>query len=225
MLLSILIPTLEERRDSFRRLMEKLDRQIAGSSLAEQVEILCFLDDRRHSVGHKRNWLVEQARGEFVAFVDDDDGVSDEYVPMICRAILENPEIDCIGIKGRITFAGKSPRIFIHSIQYREYFSRGGIYYRPPYHLNPIRREIARRYRFADISYSEDIDWAMRVCRDKVLRNEYFIDEIIYFYASRRSWRYQRLLELSEPVRHALGLRLANRIRVRGWLKGILNRE
>ena len=45
-------------------------------------------------------------------------------------------------------------------------FLEGGVYFGPPYHLNPIRREIAYRYKFEDINYSEDIDWAMRICRD-----------------------------------------------------------
>jgi hypothetical protein len=42
-------------------------------------------------------------------------------------------------------------------------FKQGGIYYRPAVHINPIRREIARRYRFEEVSYSEDIDWAMQL--------------------------------------------------------------
>lgn len=61
----------------------------------------------------------------------------------------------------------------------------------------------------------------MRICRDQVLQKEYFIDEVIYFYYSRRSWNYQLLLDLSEPFRHALGLQLANRIRIKRLLKAL----
>lgn len=222
--LSILIPTLVERRARFERLSGKLRRQIVDHALAGTVEIVHCLDDRERSVGAKRNWLMDQAAGEFIAFVDDDDDVSDEYLPLLCRTLREHPAIDCIGITGVIVFAGGERRPFVHSLQHRRYVTRDGVYCRPPYHLNPIRRAIARRYRFEEISYSEDIDWALRLCRDRALRREQFIPRPIYTYHCRRSWRYQRLLDLSEPVRHALGVQLVNRIRLRRWLRTRLGR-
>jgi len=187
MLFSILIPTLEERKKQFQQLYQKLNQQIREHSLEREVEIVWFLDNKEHSVGFKRNKFIDLAKGTFVAFVDDDD-VSDDYVPLIYRVLVQNPHIDCIGIRGIITFSGRNLRLFVHSIQYREYFTSGGTYFRPPYHLNPIRRDIALRYRFADINYSEDVDWAMRMCQAQALREEYFIDKVIYYYYSRRSW-------------------------------------
>lgn len=217
MKLSILIPTIQSRQKQFQKLKKKLDRQIAENSLLEEVEIVCFLDNRNHSIGFKRNKLINSAKGMFVVFVDDDDDVSDDYVLLIYRAIINNPDIDCIGIKGLITFRERMPRTFIHSLQYKEYFSKKKTYFRPPYHLNPIKHEIAIKYSFEDINYSEDIDWAMKILNDNVLQKEYFIDKVIYFYYSRRFWFYQYLLDISEKVRHALGLRLSNRIRIKRW--------
>ncbi|MBI2486502.1 MAG: hypothetical protein HYW01_06020 [Deltaproteobacteria bacterium] len=78
MLFSILIPTLESRQEQFHKLYEKLNRQIAENSLTEEVEVAYFLDNMKHSVGFKRNKLIEWAKGKFVAFVDDDDDVSDD---------------------------------------------------------------------------------------------------------------------------------------------------
>ena len=179
MLLSILIPTITCRKESFQRLYRKLNEQITGQHLEGEVDVLFFLDDRENSIGFKRNQLIERAQGNFVVFVDDDDDVSSDYVWLICQAIRENPGIDCVGIKGQIFFSGKNPRFFVHSLQYRKYFTREEVYYRPPYHLNPIRREIAQRYCFEDISYSEDIDWAMRICWDRALKREVFVDEVI----------------------------------------------
>lgn len=219
MLFSILIATIGERKEQFKRLYQKLSQQIQENSLEGEAEIVWFLDNKEHSVGFKRNRLIEWAKGKFVAFVDDDDEVSDDYVQLICQVLKANPHIDCIGITGIITFAGEKPHIFIHSVQYRDYFTRGGTYFRPPYCLNPIRREIACRYRFDDISYSEDIDWAMRMCQEQALREEYFIDKAIYHYYSRRLWIYQMLLDRSERLRHALGLRLVNRLRLKRWFK------
>lgn len=217
MTLSILIATIEKRKKHFEALYEKVSRQIAGNSLSGAVEILFLLDNKEHSIGSKRNKLIDMAKGEFVVFVDDDDDVSDDYVPLVYKAITENPDIDCIGLKGLITFNGKRPRHFIHSLQYKEYFAKEKTLYRPPYHLNPVRREIANKYKFEDISYSEDVDYAMKMLRDGALKKEYFIDKVIYYYHSSRPWIYQFLLDMTEPIRHPLGLKLVNCIRIKRW--------
>jgi glycosyltransferase involved in cell wall biosynthesis len=224
MILSILIPTLDERQTPFEHIFNKLSHQIDDLTLGRQIEILALRDNREHSLGNKRNRLIEQAQGEFVVFVDDDDDVSTNYVRLITEAIQAHPAIDCIGIQGTILFNGEHPRRFIHSLQYKEYFCQRGVYYRPPNHLNPIRRAIALRYHFADISYSEDMDWALRLCRDRALSTEVILDEPIYTYYSRRSWRYQQFIDWSTPVRHKLGLQWANRLRVQRWLKARLGR-
>src|SRR5215467_9960671 len=103
MLLSILIPTLESRRASFLRLYQRLDRQIVHNNLRSVVEILVFEDGGQHSIGKKRNALLQRAAGRFVVFVDDDDDVSDDYVRLIAGALSKRPDVDCIGIKGQVT--------------------------------------------------------------------------------------------------------------------------
>lgn len=212
MLLSLLIPTLQSRHLQFFRLVTTLEDQIRVTRWASQVEVLHFLDDGENSIGRKRNELVARASGLFVAFIDDDDEVSSDYVSRICGVIERDPGVDCIGIKGVITFRGGHPHEFIHSVRYKEYYSCRHVYYRPPYHLNPVRRAIAARYQFADVSYSEDIDWALRLRRDHALQREEFIDSVLYYYRSRRAWSYQWLLDLTEPLRHKFGIRLANRL-------------
>jgi glycosyltransferase involved in cell wall biosynthesis len=212
MTFSVLIPTLDARRELFVPLHAALTRQIREGGWDSEVEVLSLADSGVHSVGWKRNQLIARASGLFVAFIDDDDTVSPDYVSRICTTIRENPDIDCIGIRGQITFRGRHPHEFIHSLRYADYFSAGHTYFRPPYHLNPIRREIAARYRFPDVSYSEDIAWAMQMQRDGALRKEVFLDSVLYHYRSRRSWTYQWILDATESVRHRFGIRLANRL-------------
>lgn len=224
MLLSILIPTSHARAELFARLHHRLSDQIRTHALEDQVEIVSLLDGGERSTGAKRNVLVERARGDFVVSVDDDDDVSRSYVRLIVDALKARPGIHCIGIKGLRFFRGEQPRVFIYSTQFKEYRTENGVYLRPPHHLNPIRREIALRYKFEDISYSEDADLAMRMCRDRVLQRESFIDEIIYYYYSRRSWTYQYLVDQPECIRHPLGLQLVNRLQFKRWLKEAIRR-
>ncbi len=222
MVLSILIPTLESRQNLFKRLIRKLKKQIAENGLESVVEILDFSDNGECTVGHKRNNLIEKARGEFVVFIDDDDDINEHYVKLTYDTLKKHPNIDCIGLKGQVTFSGKRPRLFIHSLQYKEYFSCNGVYYRPPYHLNPMRHCIAKKYKFEEIDYSEDIDWAMRICKDEALQKEFMIDEVLYYYHSRRNWVYQLIVDRTEKIRHTLGLQLANRLKVKRWIENKL---
>lgn len=220
--LSILIPTLDERRVLFERLAAALNAQIQAAGLQETVEIVALCDNRTMPLGAKRNRLIERARGEFVAFVDDDDDVAENYVTLIVNTLRAHPTIDCVGITGTVYFRGMHPHRFIYSLRYDHYFSQDGVYYRPPYILNPIRRALAAQFRFAEISFNEDIDWAMRVARAKILQREFMLDEPLYHYYSRRDWRVQWAIDVTEPVRHPLGLQFANRLRVARRLKQLV---
>ena len=215
MQLSLLIPTLERRRAQLSRLVKGLELQVRNAGRRSDVEILPYPDAGGYSIGHKRNILLGRAKGEFVAFIDDDDEVSERYIELICGALARRPEVDCLGIRGLITFRGSHPCEFVHSVQYSDMFSRDHAYYRPPTHLNPIRRAIALRYRFPDVSYSEDLDWALRMRDDRALQREEFIDSVLYYYRSRRWWGYQWLLDGTEGLRHKLGIRMVNRLRIR----------
>lgn len=86
MLVSFLICGLEFR--PWRKIRNKIECQIADSGY--QCEVLCNVDSGENSSGKKRNELTAAASGEYIAFVDDDDDVSDDYVKSICDAIINS---------------------------------------------------------------------------------------------------------------------------------------
>ena len=214
-LLSILVPTLESRRPLCDALQQDLERQISQSACDDEVEILLSCDNGQASIGAKRNQLIRQARGRFVVFIDDDDRVSRHYVEKIIQAIRNDPDIDCVGFTGEITFRGKHPRKMQHSINHREWQHGNGMYLRPPCHITPIRREIAMRYSFAEVDFAEDMDWTLRMSRDRALQREVILDDVLYLYRCRRSYVYQWLVDRTQTLRHALGLRYADGNRIR----------
>lgn len=177
---SILICTLEERSAQFETLFNKLQNQIEMNSLKNEIEILAFKDNREYSVGYKRNYLMNSSKGKYICFIDDDDDISDDYIPMIYQKLLSDP--DCVELQGIITFAGKCPKKFIHSTQYHSYFQQDNIFYRPPNHLNPMRRGIAIQFNFPEKNYGEDTDWAMQICKSELLKKEACVDQPYYFY-------------------------------------------
>jgi len=182
-LFSILICTLVDRQTQFKFLYDLLNVQINMCKLENEVEILFCCDNREMTIGTKRNKLLDESTGKFIAFIDDDDRVDMEYIKIITQIIKSNPDIDCIGIKGILTINGRNPRTFIHSIKYNSYFERDRVFYRCPNHLNPIRKECIKGIRFPEKNFSEDTDWALQI-RDKgVLKKEVMFDKKpLYFY-------------------------------------------
>ena len=210
-LLSILVPTLESRRTQFAELAGALHRQIDAADAAELVEILYWRDAGEVPIGAKRNRLAERASGRFVVFVDDDDAVSPDYVPRILAAIRNHPDADCVTFDGEITFRGRYPRRLVHRLRHRDWYHERGRYLRPPCQIVPVRRDVVLNHPYSAINRSEDMEWALRISREGVLRNEAVIDAVLYHYRSRRHYGWQWLLDRTQRLRHALGLRWVNR--------------
>lgn len=177
---SILICTLKEREHDFAYIYNKIKNQIKEENLEDKIEVLYFLDDREYSIGFKRNALLRQSKALYINYVDDDDDIHDNYIKMIYERLKSQP--DCVSLTGIITLNHCEPKIFIHSLNYTHYFTQDNIYYRPPNHLNPIKRSIASQFLFPDQSYSEDIEWAMQIAASHLLKKEEVITEPYYFY-------------------------------------------
>lgn len=178
MKLSILIPTLHSRVRCFTRIHERLTALI--DPYKNDVEIVVEVDNGEMSIGAKRNLLMQCAKGLYVAFIDCDDDVTDWYI----EALMEGIETgaDCCSLIGEITFDGQNPKTFIHSIQYNSYFEKDNVYYRPPNHLNCIKRELAIKIPFPEKNFGEDTDFAMALCRSGLLKTEHYIDRGLYYY-------------------------------------------
>lgn len=178
---SILICTIEGREQCFEYITNKLWRQIEAAGLQDKIEILVYKDKRgEHTTGHKRSVLLNQSKGKYVCCVDDDDDLHDEYVSMIYNAILDDK--DCVSLVGIRTHNGQWPSIFIHSAQYDDYFTKDGIDYRPPNHLNPLKRAIGIQFLFPNITISEDSAWTFAIAASKIVQTESVITTPYYFY-------------------------------------------
>ena len=183
-LLTIMICTIPERKDMFDLLIQKLKMQITQEKVQNFVEILyCSENDPIVTIGQKRNTLMQSANGEYVCFIDDDDDISDDYIKLVFSAIQKKP--DCLSLKGIITIDGKDPKEFIHSLRYSSYFTKHNTFFRPPNHLNVIKKSLIKRFKFPEKNFGEDTDWAMQVCKKKALKHEIEIPSILYFYKFR----------------------------------------
>lgn len=176
MVFSILICTLPVRSAMLGRLTGFLNRQIRESGLEGKVEILVDARDRKVPTGTKRNDLLRRASGDFSAFVDDDDWVSDTYVRDITSVVeVGGNSLHCVGFWGEVFFKKKRGGKMIHSVLCKAWTEEPGFYFRPPNHLNPVRTRIARKVPFRSIWISEDHFWSIEMCKRKILKNEVFL--------------------------------------------------
>lgn len=182
--LSILVCTIPQRWQFYENLRDVLFEQMRDYET--QVELLTD-DHPTDNIGKKRNRLLAEAKGEYVASIDDDDTVSASYVRSIMEALHKNPNVDCCSLRGVITWDGKNPELFEHSTRYFSYSTTTNPikYERYPNHLNTIKRSIAIQCKFPEINHGEDTDWATQLFTKGLIKSEVYIDKVLYHYLYR----------------------------------------
>lgn len=175
MLLSILIPSVPERFRQLQRIYNNLLFQSKGKS----IEILVLLENKKRTTGAKRNALIEQARGQYVVFVDDDDEVEPNYISEIYSSIQQNPGADCIVFD----VAVYNNNIFNKICKYGKEFPHsndGQFYFRKPNHLMCFAKTLALQHKYKNISFGEDTIWANKIALS--IQNQVRIDKVLYKY-------------------------------------------
>jgi hypothetical protein len=143
------------------------------------VDIHCN-DDKVWSIGAKRQHMMMEVKTPYLCFIDDDDRIADNYIELVMAGIATDP--DCCSLNGIITTDGKDPKVFKHSIDYKEMYEQGGVYYRPPNHLNVVRSSIAKQMVFPDWNRSEDSNYCFQLRDSGLLKVEYKIEPTLYYY-------------------------------------------
>ena len=177
--LSVLIPTIPGREAGLMRLVESV-REKAGRICPDlRIEFCLAFDNRETSVGMKRQRLVQEAKGKYCAFIDDDDEITDAYLEDVAGMI--RGQYPAMRLRGRI-----APYTFTHSLEntLNSPMAQGDVFLRPPNHLNPMMTDVAKLIHYKDAIRGEDLDWTIRMARAGFLTHEYSSDlgRIHYIY-------------------------------------------
>jgi hypothetical protein len=179
-LLSILTPACWNRVEQGRALHEKLIHQPGFS----HIEHLVLYDNRARSIGMKRQALLNSARGDFIAFVDDDDDVSEDYVTRLIEAITQHPEADVITFDQAAIYNGKPFTVHFQLGAKDDKLILDGPDHqcitRGPWHVCAWRRTKIRHCQFLDTNYGEDAAWVAQA-RQHVTRAHH-INAILHTY-------------------------------------------
>jgi hypothetical protein len=184
----------------FTALVNGLEKQIQDEGLYGEVEILS--NSRMGiSTGKKRNELINESKGEFIVFIDDDDEVYDWYVKEIYGCLKKNPKIDCVGINGVISFSGTNHKQWFISKEYGHWYETPDAYFRTPNHISPVRKSIASAIGFPDMHHGEDFTYAMGIL--PLLKHEEKIDKPLYHYKFVQPYQPPSSNESNAPYRPA----------------------
>lgn len=176
--LSILVCALKER-DSSRLSQEFLSQAERFPGL---VEILVESDDGQLSSGIKRQRLLEQARGEYVCYFDDDDWPAEDYLQQILEGCFQC--VDVVTFNLMMTFR-KGGRRIKNSETWRFGLHQNNrrLGKMSANHLCAWKRDIARRVAWCPVlGYADDQVWYQPLVAGRFAQREHHIDKILYHY-------------------------------------------
>jgi Glycosyl transferase family 2 len=177
--LSILVCTLLERGPQFKQLVERtLAPQV--KKFDGEVEIIAYWNNGERPLSEIRQALIEEARGDYICFVDDDDQVPGYYVEKIMEAIETEP--DYVGWRMQAYWDNIRLKPTYHSLKYERWYDNQQGYYRHVSHLNPVKRKLALKQRYKKLrkGVPEDVTWSNSMV--KHLKTEVYIEDVMYYY-------------------------------------------
>ena len=179
-LFSVLILSIPSRVDRF--LMPLYNKMLGQAEGHPEVEILCLIDNKSMTIGEKRQALLDSARGKWIGFMDDDDGISDDYIKSLSYAMKNNPA-DVITFDQHCSVNGEEFMVnFSINNPHQPWIPGSGTkkILRTPYHMCFWRSEIAKSSAFKPSSYGEDLAWCMGMYPK--VRSETHLDNVLHYY-------------------------------------------
>lgn len=181
MKLSILVCSTHNRYNTFLpKILDQLFGQLKklDPEQQKQVEILTLIDNKTIMLGTKRNNLIDISKGDYLAFVDDDDRVADDYLHQLLWAT--QTDTDVITFIASVSINGEAPKPCHYSSTYDSDYNEPDSYHRLPNHIMCVRRELAEEIRFKPILYGEDSDYSSRL--KPLINTEHHIAKTLYYY-------------------------------------------
>lgn len=176
--LTILVPTVPNRLEVFYlKIMKELIKQ---TEKYNDIELISFFDNKKRTIGTKRQEMIGLVQGEYIVFIDDDDRISEDYVDKIMEALYNNPHTDCV-VFHSITRINGGPEILCkYDVEYEYGYISNTEWRGKPAHTMVYKSEIAKRYKFPNLQNGEDIAWVKNVCKD--IKKLTKIEKVLYYY-------------------------------------------
>ena len=186
-LLSILIASTPERENLLRNLLLELNIQIvkAQQTEPEKKGIELVVDDSMRflsgglSIGMKREALKNRATGDYMCYLDVDEGISPNYIETLLKLCLEGKDVCTFRAMVKLEDSWGLVDMQLKYLMNDQYTPEHDIR-RRPWHICPIRTRLAQMYHFEDISNGEDYKFTEQVLAH--CSTEAHTDKIIFEY-------------------------------------------
>lgn len=169
MKLSILMPTIPQRKKEFTNLLREVRRQINYCRDVHPtiggVEVV--VDSRKKykdggpTIGEKRGSLVRRAGGKYVCFLDDDESISPDYVESLLRLCYHGKDVCTFSSFSKFDNYWCVVKMSLTHKTNEQ--AKPGIIHRRPWHICPVKREYAIKFDFPESNYGEDWQWFEKV--------------------------------------------------------------
>lgn len=173
--LSVLVCSLASRTDTRARLMDCLAAQ--DPALLARTQILVDVDAGQVTIGAKRQRLLKASVGRYVAFIDDDDMVTDDYLTELFRGIEKG--VDHIGVRMLLISRGQKRDVEC-SMHHTAWAQKDGVYLRGAQHVCAVKRGLALAAGFPDVSFGEDRAYCDALT--PLVTSEYLTSGPVYIY-------------------------------------------
>lgn len=195
--LSILVCSVHTRYDNFLLKIEgQLFDQLKALPEADQerVEVIVLTDNKQMMLGHKRNTMIDIAQGKYIAFVDDDDRIADDYIAELLKAT--DTDKDAIVFTAEVSLNGEPAKPCYYSKAHRRDYNKSNAYYRIPNHICCVKKAVSLKSSFPNILYGEDAGYGKILLPH--IKSEHVIDKVLYYYdynadtTETQGWKYNK---------------------------------
>lgn len=197
-LLSIHIPTTDDRSASYALLEEEIRNQCVaigeepieswpqfglnpGGWRSKHIEFLYCRDNKGISIGKKRDILYKASTGLYSVQWDSDDWMALTTVKHLLNACRLRCPHDCITYQ-ELVVINRIEKRSNFSLKYEDWAENedGFDYVRTPFFKTPILTKLCQEVGVNDMRYAEDHDFARRI--KPFLNSEVHINEQLYWY-------------------------------------------
>lgn len=173
--LSILIASIPSRWEMTQKLVQKIEGMIGD----KDIEVLVFFDNKKRTIGEKREALKNISNGKYFMMVDSDD----DLISLDDIYEATNLDVDVITFNVQCrNNDGSSYTVFQGLNNPIEHNTKDGRYLnckRPPWWMSAWHNKF-KKFSFPAINYSEDYEF-LKHCWDEA-KTEHYIPKTLYKY-------------------------------------------
>lgn len=172
--LTIVICTVPNRTEKALELFQRF-----SEAALDNFEILLIGDNKKRSIGKKRELGLKLAQGKYITWYDDDDDFTDYTIPEFKKAVKKDKDV-IVGHSLAIV-NGKPGYVEFDLNNTNAEFLPGGFCKRLPFPQGCAwRMDLVKDIPYPDLMYDEDWQWAKEAL--KKIKTQAKINKVIHIY-------------------------------------------